>query len=120
MRGRRKRVKIEVESRRETALLGDGFCDLVQSAQAGSSLGQGCPTTDLSAQLDNHATETETERFFGFASRMRTKRCNLRPWNEWMATYALAALRSESGPSRKCARDIDFETEHSQHQSLNE
>jgi hypothetical protein len=33
------RIIIEVESRRKTTLLGDGLGDLVQSAQAGSSLG---------------------------------------------------------------------------------
>jgi hypothetical protein len=78
-RRRWERIKIEVESRRKAALLGDGVGDLVQSAQAGSSLGQRCPATDQSAQVDNHATAKETERFFEFASRRRTKRCRLRP-----------------------------------------
>lgn len=74
-----KGIKIEVESRREAALLGNGFCDLVQSAQAGSSLGQRCPATIQSAQINNHATERKTERFFRFALRMRTERCEMRP-----------------------------------------
>lgn len=74
-----KGIKIEVESRRKAALLGDGLGDLVQSAQAGSSLGQRCPATIQSAQINNHATEKKTERFSGFALRMRTERYKLRP-----------------------------------------
>jgi hypothetical protein len=74
-----KRIKIEVESRRKAALLGDGLGDLVQSAQPGSSLGQRCPATIQSAQINNHATEKETERFFAFASRRRTGWYKLRP-----------------------------------------
>lgn len=63
VRRRWERIKIEVESRRETTVLGDGLGDLVQGAQAGSSLGQGCPATDQSAQLSNHAAEKRTKRF---------------------------------------------------------
>lgn len=62
-------IKIEVESRRQTTVLGNGLGDLIQSAQAGSSLGQGCPTKDQSAQLDGHATEKGMKRFSEFGSR---------------------------------------------------
>lgn len=71
MRRRGECIIIEVESRRQTTVLGNGLGDLVQSAQAGSSLGQGCPTTDQSAKLDDHATEKGTKRFSGFESRRR-------------------------------------------------
>jgi hypothetical protein len=74
-----KGIKIEVESRREAALLGDGLGNLVQSAQAGSSLGQRCPATIQSAQINIHATEKETERFFRFVLRMRTEWYEMRP-----------------------------------------
>jgi hypothetical protein len=35
--------------------------------------------TIQSAQINNHATEKETERFFAFASRRRTEWYKLRP-----------------------------------------